>query len=141
MNISFDFDNTLTDPRVRSMAVDMRRQGATIWIVTSRWDDENAPSEAWNMDLWGMADRLKIPKERVIFMNFRRKVEFFEQSSVSFEFHIDDCSNETDEIRQMMLATPRREDRTRRFPVPINHFNDPEWHGKCWKIFERAKNG
>lgn len=62
MNISFDFDNTLDRLRVQDIAIECIDSGYTVWIITRRYENENK-------EVYEVADKLGIPKERVIFTN------------------------------------------------------------------------
>lgn len=62
MNISFDFDKTLSIPDIQETAKSKIDEGNTVWIITRRYLDENKEVEE-------VANKLGIPLDRVIYTN------------------------------------------------------------------------
>jgi len=94
--ISVDFDGTLTIDFVQLYIQNLIQRGIEVWIVTSRLDDENAPNEEWNVDLYRVAKKLKIPKEHIIFTNSEQK--FKTLRGKDFIWHLDNDANELTKI-------------------------------------------
>lgn len=92
MKVSFDFDSTLDKPAVQSFCAELISKGVEVWICTSRWDDSKAVENLWgsdyNDDLYLVADRLGIAREKIIFTNHKNKIDFLKDKS--FAFHLDD---------------------------------------------------
>lgn len=86
--ISFDFDSTLDGSKVQDVAKQLVSDGYEVWIVTSRLDDESAPSDKWNHDLYDVAIDCRIPKKQIHFTNGADKWEFLKDKG--FLFHLDD---------------------------------------------------
>lgn len=87
MKVSIDFDGTLSLDFVQLYAQHLMLRGIEVWIVTSRLNDENAPNEDWNTDLYRVAKKLKIPKEHIIFTNSELKFNYLKDKN--FIWHLD----------------------------------------------------
>jgi len=79
--VSFDFDGTLSHKEVQEFAEIIINKGFEVWIVTARFDYDTYP-------VFDVAESLKIPKERIVFMNMYLKAEYFEKNS-NFVWHLD----------------------------------------------------
>jgi len=99
--VSFDFDDTLSRKDVEDFAGALVCMNKTmdlkieIWICTQRFapGDDRAPDN-WNDELFKVVDRLKIPKERIIFAAMRDKWEVMKD--IDFIWHLDDDFEELD---------------------------------------------
>ena len=79
--VSFDFDNTLTEPEVYNYAQQLKERGFDVWIVTARlFKDSQA--------VYDKAKDLEINKEHVIFTNLQYKYTFLNE--IDPIFHLDD---------------------------------------------------
>lgn len=86
MKVSFDYDGTLALPYVEEFAKELVEKGYEVWIVTSRFENDETPN--LNNDLWGTCKRVGIPKHNVKFTNFVDKIVFLKDKG--FIFHLDD---------------------------------------------------
>lgn len=110
IQVSFDFDSTLSKQHVQDYASSLINKGIEIWIVTSRF--ENPLDYSWTKninihdDLFKITSELNIPKERIIFTNMKPKWEYLEAvSRLDIEnfnpiFHLDDDYFEINEINK-----------------------------------------
>lgn len=90
MKVSFDFDDTLDQPRVQEYAKELIDRGIEVHIVTSRLSDEQAlPSINWNKDLFIISDKLGIKREHIHFTPYNLKYIFF-INNPGFIWHLDD---------------------------------------------------
>ena len=100
--ISFDFDGTLARKDIHAFAKEMAQAGHEVWIVTSRFSDEEALSKSWhwipgqNEKVFAAADDIGIPAERIVFTNKSPKIEFLEGKG--FALHLDDDADELMDI-------------------------------------------
>ena len=123
VKISMDFDSTLSRKDIHAFAKEMAQAGHEIWIVTSRFADEEAMSKNWhwipgqNEKVFAAAADIGIPRERIVFTNMKPKIEFL--GGKGFALHLDD-----DEIELMDIL----ESRDKCFPVNVDHF---EWKETC----------
>jgi hypothetical protein len=75
IKVSFDFDNTLSNPVVQRFAGKLLQNDMLeVWIVTSRLDEKTFDQKYGqgykfncNEDLFEVAKQLKIPKRRIVF--------------------------------------------------------------------------
>ena len=117
--ISFDFDHTMTRNDVRSIAEHLISQGYEVWIVTSRFDNENGKANNWNWiptqneKVFNTAEELGIPTDRIVFTNMIPKIEFLEGKD--FIAHFDDDVDE-------LIAIMQSKDKC--IPINVNH---SEW--------------
>lgn len=107
MNVSFDFDSTLSRKSVRKIAKEFIKQGFEVHVVTSRYEDttrwgNNPWSTTFNRDLFRVTDHLGIKRENIHFMDMVSKYKFFEKNP-GFLFHLDDDPMEIIEIN---IETP-----------------------------------
>ncbi|OGU62033.1 MAG: hypothetical protein A2V66_03875 [Ignavibacteria bacterium RBG_13_36_8] len=90
MRISFDFDGTLTDPKVRELCkclVDRHQ----IYIITSRF-------ESTGQEIFTMAKELGINRLNIFFMNGRDKMDFLKIKFPLIDIHFDDDPFEVERI-------------------------------------------
>lgn len=85
LKISFDFDQTLSQPRIQKVAKKMIDAGHEVWITTARPNDIAFPVPIWNRDLIKVANELGIPYKRVQYTAGNPKYEFLQ----SFDLHFD----------------------------------------------------
>lgn len=92
ITVSFDFDSTLSRQDVQDFAESLLSRGVDVWVVTSRNDDLHLHKylrpDANNLDLWAVVDKVGIPREKIIFTNFRDKHEYLKDTPVIC--HLDD---------------------------------------------------
>ena len=88
MNISIDFDGTLTQEGIFTLAAELIDAGHEIWILTNRNDDAHTDDKDKNNDLYDVADKLGIPLNRIIFQNTLFKSFWFNNSDM--DIHLDD---------------------------------------------------
>lgn len=92
INISFDFDGTLTDTHIRVLAeILLLVPQVQVFIITSRM-------EKFGKDVYDLAKILKIPKERVCFTNNTPKATFIKTFKESIYIHFDDDFFEIQQI-------------------------------------------
>jgi len=121
--ISFDFDGTLSRKDIHSFAREMALAGHEVWIVTSRYGDEEGMANNWhwipgqNEKVFATAKDIGIPEDRIVFTNMRPKIEFLEGKG--FAFHIDD---DVEELMDIMSSKDEC--------VPINA-NHSDWEHFC----------
>jgi hypothetical protein len=102
MKVSFDFDKTLTRNDVQEFAKDLVNNGHEVWIVTSRFDDDNAMQSNWywlkeqNQKLFDIAEKCGIKRENIHFTNMQSKSIFL--NGKNFAFHLDDDDVELEDI-------------------------------------------
>jgi hypothetical protein len=95
--VSFDFDGTLEHIPKQEYAQELIGRGIEVWIVTSRFGDSESYKlyyhtytevQYTHKDLYEVADKLKIPKDRIIFTNMENKWPIIKNHN--FIWHIDD---------------------------------------------------
>lgn len=96
--VSFDFDNTLTEEKGKSMAKDLINRGYRIIIITSRPHDVLYKYQN-NSDLYELSRELGIPERDIIFTTNQPKEMFMVNSKI--KIHVDDCEKTIDEINKM----------------------------------------
>ena len=98
MKISFDFDSTLSRKDVQSFVINLITKGHEVWIVTSRFATEPALERGWwwtekqNQKLYDVAEKVGIPKDRIVFTNHVDKIEYLKDKG--FAVHVDDDPDE-----------------------------------------------
>ena len=85
MKISFDFDQTLSQPRIQKVAKKFIDAGNEVWITTARPNDIAFPVPIWNRDLIKVANKLGIPFKRVQYTAGQDKYLFLD----GFDLHFD----------------------------------------------------
>ena len=123
MKVSFDFDGTLSRKDVQEYAKSLVNSGLEVWIVTSRFDDENAMKKNWhwikgqNKNLFNVADECGIKLDNIQFTCMESKSIFLKDKG--FIFHLDD---DVDELMDILDSKDVCK------PVNVNHF---EWKNTC----------
>lgn len=133
MKVSFDFDGTLEMKQIKAYAAELIERGVEVWIVTSRFDNENYAAhyftnmhngELANHDLFEIATELGIPNERIHFTNMQDKWEFLKDKG--FVWHIDD-----DWIENKLILKHTN-------TKAINSWGNSSWKQKCERILKRV---
>ena len=102
--VSFDFDDTLTNYDVQVFARVLVNKGYEVYIVTSRYNTEDALKNGWhwtkaqNEQLFEIADNIGIKRENIIFTNFEDKITYLKDKN--FIFHLDDSADELMRIKE-----------------------------------------
>jgi hypothetical protein len=105
IQVSIDFDRTLSREDVQEYVASLIKEGCEVWILTSRYSNEEFPKHArdqnnYNEDLFKVTDSLGIPRERIIFANMEFKYEFIlNREGFNPVFHLDDDHIELDGIK------------------------------------------
>ena len=105
--VSFDFDGTLEFHDEQNYAKELVNRGIEVWIVTSRYEDTSnysfvVPERSKNhKDLYDVAEKLNIPKERIHFTNMQYKSEFFKEQGKDFVWHLEDNALEIQLIKSL----------------------------------------
>lgn len=86
MKVSFDFDSTLTTPKMQELCKKFLDLGADVRITTSRSEQKD------NSDLFELAEQLGI--EKVVFTNYQDKSVYLNDC----DMHFDDDEVEIEEI-------------------------------------------
>lgn len=126
MKVSFDFDGTLSRKDVQSFAKELVSSGYEVWIVTSRFDDDNAMKKNWhwikgqNQTLFDIADECGIKKENIHFTCMVSKSTYLKDKG--FIFHLDDDDIELMEILESGDICK---------PMHVDHF---DWKENCKEI-------
>lgn len=92
MRVTIDFDGTLTKKFVQQKVSHLISECIDVWILTARYDEENKhlyKENPTNEDLYLVADKLGIDREKIIFTNARPKSEFLKENE-DIIFHLDD---------------------------------------------------
>lgn len=88
MNISFDFDNTLQNPKLQELAKELSHQN-TIFIISSRFEKFD------NSDLFKLASELDITN--IALTNGKSKADAIVKNDI--QIHFEDCPFEVQELR------------------------------------------
>jgi len=137
MRVSFDFDDTLTEPGVWEYALELINKGIDVWIVTARLDDEHVkkrfgeniggsyyiPSEAGNRDLYQLASHIGITKENIKFTNLAGKGEWFKKHP-NFEWHLEDSPKQIFDIENVSS-------------VPVINVLRHDWKEQCEELLKK----
>lgn len=129
--ISFDFDGTLDRENVFNAAKECVKLGVEIWIVTSRFTEQELRRNSLyfnNYDLYDIAEQLEIPDERIVFTNMRSKSIFFARSDKKFDAHLDNDHIELEDIIDL-----NNNDRYDKYIEPI-YVDEPCWNEKLLSI-------
>lgn len=110
VRVSFDYDDTLSEPEILEYAKSLKERGFNIWIVT-------ASPPNFNKDVYGTAKELGISKEHVVFTDLEYKSRFIKE--ISPIFHLDDDNTEIVLIRSYTNT------------VGIRHSYNPDWREEC----------
>ena len=123
MKVSFDFDGTLSRKDVQEYAKSLVNSGVEVWIVTSRFDDENAMKKNWhwikgqNKNLFNVAEECGIKLDNIQFTCMESKSIFLKDKG--FIFHLDD---DVDELMDILDSKDGCK------PVNVDHF---DWKNTC----------
>lgn len=101
LKIAFDFDGTLTEADIFAFAQRLVWCGHDVWIMTARIEKDEEyvaqcskfgiePKENHNADLYAIAGKLGIPREKVIFVNLQNKSAAYQEQG--FDLLFDDDS-------------------------------------------------
>ena len=126
--ISFDFDGTLARKDIHAFAKEMAQAGHEVWIVTSRFSDEEGIARNWNWipgqneKVFAAAKDIGIPESRIVFTNMTPKIEFLQGKG--FDLHLDD-----DDIELMDILSSK----DGCSPINANHSD--------WEYFCREEIG
>lgn len=129
--VSFDFDGTLSRKDVQEFAKQLVDEGHDVWIVTSRYSDQNAKLKAWwwiidqNKNLYDVAEECGIKKEHIHFTNGEDKIVFLKEKN--FVFHLDD-----DDVELMVILWSK----DKCVPLNVGHF---EWKENCLEVLNKDK--
>lgn len=100
--VSFDYDGTSTYPRIQKMMKTLIEKGLELHIVTQRpfhGDIFHTPKQWDNTEVFKLAEELGIPQERIHFLSYGAKRDFFIKNR-DFIFHLDDDYIEIDQINE-----------------------------------------
>ena len=89
--ISFDFDNTLQNPDLKTLAKGFIEDGHEVFIVTSRFPNLD------NSDLFAVAKEVGIPVDNVVFSHVGSKILGI--TSYRIDVHFEDCPVECAQLR------------------------------------------
>jgi len=92
--ITFDFDDSLSEPWLQELAQRLIDEGHDVWILTTRYDELHKHMYGREMnheDLYSVAEFLGL-KGKILFTNFQWKAKYLKDSCV--DAHIDDNSDE-----------------------------------------------
>lgn len=124
MKVSFDFDGTLELNSVQKYAEDLINRKIDVWIVTSRFSDDELYRRNFlnslniaNSDLVEVIDRLGIDRNKVIFTNMEDKWKFIKDRG--FIWHLDD-----DPIENKMINSKTS-------TKGIDFFYNNKWKEQC----------
>lgn len=101
MKISFDFDNTLSEPYIQVIAKSLIENGHDIWIITARavffsnMDKENY-LKTYNRDIIRVCNEIGINLSNVIITEGLLKYDYYLKGK--FDLHFDDDWEEVMEI-------------------------------------------
>lgn len=125
VKISFDFDGTLVDDfygehngqkeEIQKICRELIDNGHEVYIVTKRFGEEykNMGKGDEHIEVYGLAEKLDIPKERVFFTNRHWKHEKLDKLGINV--HFENSKSEVDAIR---INTPH---------ITAIHIEDPYW--------------
>lgn len=87
MRVSFDFDNTLTNPKIMIIAKFFVEGGHDVWITTTRRHIDSS-------EVFSVAEELGIPERKCVFTEMEDKHGYL----IGFDLHFDDDEYEIDLI-------------------------------------------
>ena len=94
--VSFDFDGTISKESWQKKAMQLKDEGKTVYIVTSRQESDSEP-------VYAVADKIGIPHSRVYFTNGKLKWETIKRLGIGT--HYDNNPDEIKAIRENTDAT------------------------------------
>jgi hypothetical protein len=89
--VSFDFDDTLSTAKGQDIALLLKSEGKTIYIITRR-------QQSMSSEVYKVADKLGIPHSRVYFTNGKMKWEIIKRLNIGT--HYDNNQDEIDLINK-----------------------------------------
>jgi len=95
MRISFDYDGVLSTNKGKEMALKAIKNNDEVWILTAR-------NESDNEAVYSTAEKLGIPKSRIVFTNGKDKWSFVMRHKI--DEHVDNNQEQIDKIRKNTLA-------------------------------------
>jgi len=140
MKVSFDFDGTLEFEDVQEYAKSLIKRGIEVWIVTTRYDanhdhrwKEIFPKAEWaaiydqhdgdpNFNVWGVAEKLGIPKHHVRFTCMEYKHTYLK--GTKFVWHLDDNPEEFSKAKANGCN------------VPMIQVDSNGWEIKCERLIQ-----
>lgn len=142
IRVSFDYDNTLDRIEVQEYAKELVESGYEVWIVTSRYSNEEAKNVNWgkitvdsdvvdypnfiknkNKELFNIADEIGIPKSQILFTNAIWKYPSIRDNKMIW--HLDDNHKELNLINKFTDAKG------------ISCKGTSTWKGKCEKLLKK----
>lgn len=115
--VSFDFDQTLDNTEVQEYAKELLNKGFDVWICTSRLEPSKAPTHNWNDDLFLIAEKCGIKRDKIIFTNYEDKSVLLKDNG--FIFHLDD-----DVIALSFIRTDTD-------IAPVSMYKNKLWREQC----------
>jgi hypothetical protein len=131
MKVSFDFDSTLSRKDVQEFATQLVKLEHEVWIVTSRFSEEEAMKKNWhwikgqNKSLFDIANQCGIKSQNIHFTCMESKSTFLKDKG--FTFHLDDDVVELFDILDSG-------DKCKAINV-----NQNEWKEDCLKLIKYKK--
>jgi hypothetical protein len=131
MKVSFDFDSTLSRKDVQEFATQLVKLEHEVWIVTSRFSEEEAMKKNWhwikgqNKSLFDIANQCGIKSQNIHFTCMESKSIFLKDKG--FTFHLDDDVVELFDILDSG-------DKCKAINV-----NQNEWKEDCLKLIKYKK--
>jgi hypothetical protein len=140
MKVSFDFDGTLEHEEVQEYAKELIKRGIEVWIVTTRYDANHQhkwinqfPDAEWaliydkhngdpNFHVWGVAEKLGIPKHHVRFTCMEWKHKYLD--GTKFVWHLDDNPEEFSQAKANGCN------------VPMIQVDSNTWKEKCNRLIQ-----
>lgn len=89
--VSFDFDDTLSTQKGQDIALRLKREGKTLYIITRR-------QSSMSSEVFKVADKIGIPHSRVYFTNGKMKWETIKRLNIGT--HYDNNQDEIDLINK-----------------------------------------
>jgi translation elongation factor EF-1alpha len=126
--ISLDFDYTLSRKDVQEFAKKLVNLDFDVWIVTSRFSNEEAllrglyGADKKNKEIYDIAELCGIKKENIVFTNKIDKINYLKDKN--FTIHLDDDIDE-------LMAILESGDLCK--PINVNYF---DWENTCMEILE-----
>ena len=93
MKVSFDFDKTLSEPHIQSVAKRSIQDGHDVYITTARFKHSSMPFI--NKDLFNIAAEIGIPESNIRFTDGAEKINWLH----GFDVHFDDCQLQLHDIK------------------------------------------
>src|SRR5687768_7654744 len=96
MKVSFDFDFTLTESKIKKLAIHFIKAGHDVWITTTRVDEVSESGERANKIVFDVAEEVGISKDKIRFTHKTWKWNFLH----TFDLHFDDKVDEVKSISE-----------------------------------------